>query len=83
VPVQGDDRDVVVGGGAADQGAHDRVAGALGQRRRLAGAGSGGIDKALLTLRDQPFGELLTTMAALDLAVFGIYGLCDARWRRV
>jgi len=44
---------------------------------------SGGIDKALLTLRNQPFGELLMILAALGLAVFGIYGLCEARWRKV
>src|SRR5260370_21927750 len=44
---------------------------------------SGGIDKALLTLRDQPFGEFLMILAALGLAVFGIYGLCQARWRKV
>jgi hypothetical protein len=44
---------------------------------------SGGIDKALLTLRNQPFGELLMIVAALGLAVFGIYGLCEARWRKV
>ena len=44
---------------------------------------SGGIDKALLTLRNQPFGEILMVLAALGLAVFGIYGLCEARWRRV
>jgi Domain of Unknown Function (DUF1206) len=44
---------------------------------------SGGIDKALLTLRDQPFGEFLMILAALGLAVFGIYGLCEARWRKV
>jgi len=43
---------------------------------------SGGIDKALLTLRNQPFGEFLVILAALGLAVFGIYGLCEARWRR-
>ena len=46
-------------------------------------AESGGIDKALLTLRDQPFGELLMILAALGLAIFGIYGLCEARWRKV
>jgi Domain of Unknown Function (DUF1206) len=46
-------------------------------------AESGGIDKALLTLRDQPFGEFLTLAAALGLLVFGIYGLCEARWRNV
>jgi Domain of Unknown Function (DUF1206) len=46
-------------------------------------AESGGIDKALLTLRDQPFGEYLMMLAALGLVVFGVYGLCEARWRRV
>jgi hypothetical protein len=44
---------------------------------------SGGIDKALLTLRDQPFGPVLLALVALGLVVFGIYGLCEARWRRV
>ncbi|MDQ2875614.1 MAG: DUF1206 domain-containing protein [Actinomycetota bacterium] len=44
---------------------------------------SGGIDKALLTLRDQPFGKFLLVLAALGLIVFGIYGLCEARWRKV
>jgi Domain of Unknown Function (DUF1206) len=46
-------------------------------------AESGGIDKALLTLRDQPFGEFLMLAAALGLMVFGVYGLCEARWRQV
>jgi hypothetical protein len=46
-------------------------------------AESGGIDKALQTLRDQPFGEFLMLLAALGLVVFGLYGLCEARWRRV
>ena len=44
---------------------------------------SGGIDKALLSLRDQPFGEFLMMLAALGLVVFGVYGLCEARWRRL
>jgi hypothetical protein len=44
---------------------------------------SGGIDKALLTLRGAPFGEFLVFLAALGLIVFGVYGLCEARWRRV
>jgi predicted secreted protein len=44
---------------------------------------AGGIDKALLTLRDQPFGVALVLLAALGLVVFGIYGLCEARWRKV
>jgi hypothetical protein len=46
-------------------------------------AKAGGIDKALLTLRNQPFGEVLLILAALGLIIFGIYGLCEARWRRV
>ena len=44
---------------------------------------AGGIDKALLTLRNQPFGEVLLVLAALGLIIFGIYGLCEARWRKV
>jgi uncharacterized membrane protein len=44
---------------------------------------AGGVDKALLTLRDQPFGEFLLLLAAVGLIIFGLYGLCEARWRRV
>jgi len=44
---------------------------------------SGGIDKALLTLRNPPFGEFLMLAAALGLVIFGVYGLCEARWRKV
>jgi hypothetical protein len=46
-------------------------------------AKAGGIDKALLTLRNQPFGEVLLILAALGLITFGVYCLCEARWRRV
>ena len=46
-------------------------------------AKSGGVDQALLTLRGQPFGEFLVILAALGLIIFGIYGLCEARWRKV
>jgi Domain of Unknown Function (DUF1206) len=46
-------------------------------------AESGGIDKALLTLRGQPFGEFLVLLAAAGLIIFGVYGLCEARWRKV
>jgi Domain of Unknown Function (DUF1206) len=46
-------------------------------------AKAGGIDKALLTLRGQPAGEFLLIIAALGLIIFGAYGLCEARWRRV
>jgi Domain of Unknown Function (DUF1206) len=44
---------------------------------------SGGIDKALLTLRNEPFGQFLLALAALGLVILGIYGLCEARWRKV
>jgi Domain of Unknown Function (DUF1206) len=44
---------------------------------------AGGVDKALLTLRDQPFGTFLLAIAAVGLIIFGLYGLCEARWRRV
>jgi hypothetical protein len=46
-------------------------------------AKAGGLDKALLTLRNQPFGEFLLIAAALGLLAFGLYGLAEARWRRV
>lgn len=42
-----------------------------------------GLDKALLTLRDQPFGEVLLVLAALGLIIFGVYALCEARWHKV
>jgi hypothetical protein len=44
---------------------------------------AGGIDKALLTLRNQPFGEVLLLIAAVGLITFGVYGLAEARWRKV
>jgi Domain of Unknown Function (DUF1206) len=46
-------------------------------------AKAGGVDKALLTLRDQPLGPVLLLLVALGLIIFGLYGLCEARWRRV
>jgi hypothetical protein len=46
-------------------------------------AKSGGVDTALLTLQHQPFGKVLLILAALGLAIFGVYGLCEARWRKV
>jgi hypothetical protein len=45
-------------------------------------AKAGGLDKALLTLRDQPFGSALLGLAALGLIVFGLYALCEARWHK-
>jgi len=44
---------------------------------------SGGLDKALLTLRHQAFGPILLLMVAAGVLIFGVYGLCEARWRRV
>jgi hypothetical protein len=44
---------------------------------------SGGIDTALLTLRSEPAGPVLLLLVALGLVIFGVYGLCEARWRRV
>lgn len=44
---------------------------------------SGGLDKALLTLRNEPFGEYLLLLVAIGLVIFGVYGLAEARWRRV
>src|SRR5258708_2684608 len=46
-------------------------------------ATSGGVDKALLTLRNQAFGPVLLMLVALGLVIFGLYGLCEARWRKV
>ncbi len=42
-----------------------------------------GLDGALRTLRDQHHGGLLLGAAAIGLFIFGLYGLCEARWRRV
>jgi Domain of Unknown Function (DUF1206) len=42
-----------------------------------------GLDEALRTLRSESYGAALLGLAALGLIVFGLYGLCEARWRRV
>jgi hypothetical protein len=42
-----------------------------------------GLDEALQTLRDQPYGAILLTVTALGLLIFGLYGLFEARWRNV
>lgn len=41
-----------------------------------------GIDGALMTLRDTPVGPWLLVVAALGLVMFGLFGFCEARWRR-
>jgi type IV secretory pathway VirB2 component (pilin) len=46
-------------------------------------AKAGGLDTALKTLRDQPFGVFALIVAAVGLIIFGVYGLCEARWRKV
>ena len=42
-----------------------------------------GLDEALRTLRNQGYGGALLALAAIGLIIFGLYGLCEARWRRV
>ena len=42
-----------------------------------------GLDEALRTLRHQSYGAALLGVAAVGLMIFGLYGLCEARWRRV
>jgi hypothetical protein len=46
-------------------------------------AKASGLDGALKTLRDQPFGPQLLTAAGAGLVAFGLYGLTEARYRRV
>lgn len=43
----------------------------------------GGVDNALLSLRDEPFGLVVLLLVASGLFLFGVYALCEARWRRV
>lgn len=42
-----------------------------------------GMDGALKSLRDLPFGNALLVMVSLGLLVFGVYALVEARYRRV
>jgi hypothetical protein len=44
---------------------------------------AGGIDTAIRTLRNEPFGGAIVVIAGLALVTFGIYGLFEARYRRV
>jgi len=44
---------------------------------------AGGIDTAVRTLLDRPYGEFLVLLVSAGLIVFGIYGLAEAVWRRV
>jgi hypothetical protein len=42
-----------------------------------------GIDGAFRTLLQQPYGRWLTGLAALGLVAFGLFGLAEARYRKV
>ena len=46
-------------------------------------AKASGLDGALRTLADRPLGNLYLTLAGIGLAIFGLYGLAEARYRRV
>ena len=43
---------------------------------------SGGLDRALRQLADTPLGPVLLLAAGVGLALFGVYGFAEARWRR-
>jgi uncharacterized protein YjiS (DUF1127 family) len=42
-----------------------------------------GVDSSLRALASTPLGPWLLVIVALGLVVFGVYSLCEARWRRV
>jgi hypothetical protein len=44
---------------------------------------AGGFDAAIKALRDQPYGGWLLLTAGLGLLAFGVFGLAEARYRRV
>jgi Domain of Unknown Function (DUF1206) len=44
---------------------------------------AGGLDEALKTLRDRSYGPLILGVMAVGLMIFGLYGLLEARYRRV
>jgi len=44
---------------------------------------SPGLDGALQVILDQPFGSFLLTAVALGFAAFGLFGLAQARYRRM
>ncbi len=42
-----------------------------------------GLDGALVTLAQKPYGQVLLAIAALGLIAFGIYSMLCARWMRI
>lgn len=44
---------------------------------------AGGIDAAMRSLLDTPFGPTLVALLGLGLMIFGVYGLAEAAWRQV
>lgn len=42
-----------------------------------------GVDGALRQLRDAPVGPYLLGLVAAGLVMFGLYGFCEARWRKL
>ena len=44
---------------------------------------AGGLALALRTVRSQPYGDILLAVVATGLALFGVYSLIEARYRRV
>ncbi|MGB2569032.1 DUF1206 domain-containing protein [Micromonospora citrea] len=42
-----------------------------------------GLDGALRTLRDQPYGQILLALMALGIAAFGVYCFLQSRYRKV
>lgn len=41
-----------------------------------------GLDAALRSLRDAPAGPAILSVVAVGLVLFGLFGFCEARWRR-
>jgi hypothetical protein len=42
-----------------------------------------GLDGALRALRDTSLGPWLLVVVALGLVMFGLFGFCEARWRKL
>ena len=42
-----------------------------------------GVDGALRALRDTPVGPWLLAAVALGLIMFGLFGFCEAKWRKL